>query len=157
MTSNRDNDALSWGGDDDPTLVPGVVEPKLAEGWSIPHSSEQNEGADSSAQQSETAVALAPDVTGSAALVLMGTLAGVYLLYSIGWFIGAARVATPFSDNPVATFMFSLGTWLAVAAPIIWFATSFWLTNDRPRTRLTWLLIGVVALMPMPLLLGVNT
>ena len=160
MTSNRDNDALSWGGDNDPTLVPGSVEPELAEGWSIPHSTEPVEQSDPSARQGsaaepETADAAAPDVAGSAALVFMGILAGVYLLYTIGWFIGAGRVSTPLSD-PVATFMFSLGTWLAVAAPIVWFAASFWLTGDRPRTRLTWLLIGVVVLAPLPLLFGVN-
>ena len=164
MTSDRDNDALRWDGDSDPTLEPGAGEPgsgepELPQGWSIPHSTEEIEASDSSATRRsatvpETADA-APDVAGSVTLVLMGVLAGVYLLYTIGWFIGAGRVATPVSDS-VAAFMFSLGIWLAVAAPISWFAASFWLTNDRPRARLTWLLIGVVALAPLPLLLGVN-
>ncbi|KGJ77560.1 hypothetical protein GY21_07215 [Cryobacterium roopkundense] len=161
MTSNRDNDALSWGGDDDPTLTPGSVEPQLVEGWSIPHSTEQVENTHAAvtepdAEEPRTSDAAAPDFAGSAALVFMGILAGVYLLYTIGWFIGAGRIVTPASTDPVATFMFSLGTWLAVAAPIVWFATSFWLTNDRPRLRLTWLLIGVVVLAPLPLLLGGN-
>lgn len=165
MKSNRDDDALHWGGDGDPTLDQGSVEPELAPGWSFPHSTEEIEAADPSATPvpandasettPETADAAAPDLAGSATLVFMGILAGVYLLYTIGWFIGAGRVVTPVTD-PVATFMFSLGTWLAVAAPITWFAASFWLTHDRPRIRLTWLLIGVVVLAPLPLLLGGN-
>jgi len=156
MTSNRDNDALSWGGDSDPTLVPGSVGPELSDGWSAPHTKEPVEAIDAVETRPEPTAGVGPDVAGSAALVFMGILAGVYLLYTIGWFIGAGRVGVPVSADPLATFMFSFGTWLAVAAPVIWFATAFWLTKNRPGTRLTWLIIGVVALAPLPLLLGVN-
>ncbi|KFF60169.1 hypothetical protein JF66_06100 [Cryobacterium sp. MLB-32] len=169
MTSKPDNDALSWGGDDDPTLMPGSAKAASEaevevegepEGPSNPDTAERF-GADDSrgtewTEDGETADAVASGVAGSAALVFMGILAGFYLLYTIGWFIGVGRIATPVTEDPVAAGMFSLGTWLAVAAPIVWFAASFWLTNGRPRLRVMWLLIGVVVLVPTPLLMGVN-
>lgn len=89
----------------------------------------------------------------SPALVGLGILGGVYLLYTIGWVIGVGRLSNPFTD-PLAQFMFSLGTWLAVAAPVIWFASSFWLTRGKPRLRWTWLILGVVLLAPLPFIAG---
>jgi hypothetical protein len=85
----------------------------------------------------------------------MGIVAGIYLLYTIGWFISASRVDNPLAD-PVGAFMFSLGAWLAVAAPVIWFGAAVWLTDGRPRTRAAWLIAGVVLLAPMPVILGVG-
>ena len=92
----------------------------------------------------------------SVALVGMGVLGGIYLLYTVGWFIGTSRVGNPITD-PVGQFMFSLGAWLAVVAPLVWFGAVYWLTNDRPRFRLLWLLIGVVLLAPLPFIFGVRT
>jgi hypothetical protein len=84
----------------------------------------------------------------------MGILAGMYLLYTIGWFIGVSRIRQPVTDDPVAEFMFSLGAWLAVAAPLVWFGATYWLTTARPRARLVWLLVGVLVLAPIPFIIG---
>jgi hypothetical protein len=85
----------------------------------------------------------------------MGIIAGIYLLYTVGWFISASRVDNPLAD-PVGAFMFSLGAWLAVAAPVIWFGAAVWLTDGRPRVRYGWLIAGVVLLAPVPVILGVG-
>ncbi|TFC01100.1 DNA polymerase III subunit gamma/tau [Cryobacterium adonitolivorans] len=164
MTSSRDDDALGWAGDDDPTLVSGstttpepadapaersgggtgLAEPgsDLPEGWAV---------TGSPGGYVDGPVGRAP--LSSSALVGLGVLGGVYLLYTIGWFIGAGRIENPLND-PLAQFMFSLGTWLAVAAPLVWFASSYWLTRGTPRLRWTWLILGVVLLAPLPFIAG---
>jgi len=161
MTSSRDDDALGWAGDDDPTLVsgssttperadaPAAADPvpaesgtDLPEGWAVTGSP----GGYVDAPAGKAALS-------SPALVSLGILAGVYLLYTIGWLIGVGRLTNPFSD-PLAQFMFSLGTWLAIAAPLVWFASSFWLTRGTPRLRWIWLILGVVLLAPLPFIAG---
>jgi hypothetical protein len=162
MTSSRDDEALGWAGDDDPTLVsagthtpaadapatatsgPVVSEPTtdLPEGWAVTGSP----GGYVDAPEGKTTLS-------SPALIGLGILAGVYLLYTIGWVIGVSRLLNPFTD-PLAQFMFSLGTWLAIAAPAVWFASSYWLTRGRPRLRWTWLILGVVLLAPLPFIAG---
>jgi hypothetical protein len=171
MTTTRDDDALGWAGDDDPTLVSG------------PGASGTPRGTGATAQNSDPAVPAhsgtgaesgdtLPEgwaVTGSPggyvdapagrtpmsspALVGLGILAGVYLLYTIGWIIGVGRLETSLTD-PLAQFMFSLSTWLAIAAPAVWFASSFWLTRRKPRLRWTWLILGALLLAPLPFIAG---
>jgi hypothetical protein len=172
MTTSRDDDALGWAGDDDPTLVSGptgaagalsaagatpqnsdlavptrggtVAEngQNLPEGWAVTGSP----GGYVDAPAGRTPMS-------SPALVGLGILAGVYLLYTIGWLIGAGRLETSLTD-PLARFMFSLSTWLAIAAPMVWFAASFWLTRGKPRLRWTWLILGAVLLAPLPFIAG---
>ena len=173
MTSSRDDDALGWAGDDDPTLVSGSTTPPR-------HADARNSSSpDSATPDSATPDPATPDrdddlavgwtVTGapggyvdapegtapmsSAALVGLGILGGVYLLYTVGWFVGVGRIQFSGLD-PLAGFMFALGTWLAVAAPAVWFATSYWLTRGRPRLRWTWLILGAVLLAPLPFIAG---
>ncbi|WP_104197640.1 hypothetical protein [Cryobacterium sp. M15] len=169
MNARRDDDALNWAGDDDPTLQEGSTDRArpasggVPEGWSIPRVSADSEVATDTtteADNPEPSGAQPPDNTqpsasapSSVALIGMGILAGMYLLYTIGWFIGVARIENSITD-PVTEFMFSLGAWLAVAAPLAWFGVTYWLTMSRPRARLIWLLIGVVVLAPVPFIIG---
>jgi hypothetical protein len=144
-----DDDALRWAGDDDPTLAPGWK----TVGKAVPLEGSST-GAESDAADSHVD-APAPDAAaqaGSAELVLLGVLGGVYLLYSIGWLISAIGLAPELAD-PVAQFMYSLGRWFAVAAPALWFATVLWLAAEHRRARLIWLIAGAVLLVPFPFLL----
>ncbi|MDH6236377.1 DNA polymerase III subunit gamma/tau [Cryobacterium sp. CG_9.6] len=162
MTSNRDNDALSWGGENDPTLdqgsdalasnTPGSDTTALPEGWTVP------EGASPTGtpRPVKTQTPEQADAASSVALVVLGILGGFYLLYTVGWFIGASRIPNPLTSDPVSGFMFSLGIWLAVAAPLLWFAATFWLTASRPRTRLLLLVLGVIVLAPLPVIFGAS-
>jgi hypothetical protein len=87
---------------------------------------------------------------GNAALVGIGIFAGVYLLLTLGWILGAARlqlVAQLFLE-PVA---FQITLWLAVIALPLWFATVFWLTSGkRSWLRFTLLAAGALLLIPWP-------
>jgi len=179
MTSSRDDDALGWAGDDDPTLVSGGA----AAAERTPASTADTTAADVPADRDSATLDTAipdtatsntdlPDgwaVTGSPggyvdvpeepvslsspALIGLGILAGIYLLYTIGWFIGVGRLTSGLTD-PLGQFMFSLGTWLAIAAPAVWFASSYWLTRGKPRLRWTWLILGAVVLAPLPFIAG---
>jgi hypothetical protein len=143
MTSSRDDDALSWAGDNDPTLAQGESPdaPALPDGWSVPGRPETTEAR--------------AEREGASSLALVGTgiLAGIYLLYTIGWFVAVSRIGNPLAE-PVGRAMFSLGGWLAVAAPIVWFAAAYGLTVERPRRRFAWLLVGAVLLAPLPFVFG---
>jgi len=95
--------------------------------------------------------------TPAALLVTYGILAGAYLLYTIGWVISiqrlnAVRVA---SSEPLNAIMFSLDEALAIASPAIWFGSMFLLSRGRkPMIRLLLLLVGLVAVLPWPFVLG---
>ena len=150
-----DDDALRWEGDDDPTLAPGwkVVGKPVDRSTPRPTARmprhpcdaarRRSDGADSVATPAAevdgtTAVdgdADASRQAGSAELVILGVLGGVYLLYAIGWLIWAITPAPELAD-PVAQFMYGLGRWLAVAAPALWFGTVLWLAAEHRRARL---------------------
>lgn len=88
-------------------------------------------------------------------LITYGVIAGVYLIYTIGWVItvaqGAPARATVFDD-----VMLRVQQGLAVASPGIWFAAVLLLTRGRkPLVRLVWLLVGLAIVIPWPTLLGV--
>lgn len=147
-----DDDALSWAGDDDPTLSSASTsttspDPQLAPGWTAV-------GGPGSVAKPQDA---APDAAAasSLALIVLGILGGVYLLYTVGWAISATRIANPAPDI-VGAFMFDLGLWLAAAAPALWFALSLWLTVPGSRRRYLWLLLGALVLVPLPFVAGVG-
>lgn len=167
MSPDPDDDALRWEGDDDPTLAPGwkvVGNPSgstPADAAASGRATESNgttavdhvdgdERAERAATSGDAADAAAQP--GSAELVLLGVLGGVYLLYSVGWLIWAISSAPDLGD-PVAQFMYGLGRWLAVLAPALWFGTTLWLASDRRRARLLWLIAGALVLVPVPFLL----
>jgi hypothetical protein len=144
-----DDDALRWQGDDDPTLAPGWKTVGKAVPLEGSSTAAESNAADS---QADAPAADAAKQAGSAELVMLGVLGGVYLLYSIGWLI-AATTAPPQLADPVAQFMYSLGRWFAVAAPALWFATVLWLATEHRRARLSWLIAGAVLLVPVPFVL----
>ena len=169
-----DGDALGWAGDDDPTLQNRSADADARESSRTPV--ETGTGPEAAAPASAPVYAALPDgwsVKGPTAaveadaaahdsdrspmssftLISLGVFGGIYLLFTIGWFIGVNRIGNPLGDA-LASFMFDLGTWLAVAAPVAWFAVTLWLTRARPRGRILWLLLGVVLLAPLPLLVS---
>jgi hypothetical protein len=166
MTRDPDDDALSWAGDDDPTLsaspaasAPGAdaAESALAPGWKVvgePGTVSDGEQLDGVAVDDEALGADAAAAS-SAALIVLGVLGGVYLLYTVGWVITAGRVPNGSADI-VGGFMFDLGLWLAALAPALWFALTLWLTTAASRWRAFWLILGVVVLIPLPFIAGVG-
>ena len=182
MTTSRDDDALSWAGDDDPTLTPPIqagradagapaaapVEtparapqpetPARApqpEALTVLEQAELAEDAKVEAELIEAEKASAP--LSSLALITLGILGGIYLLYTIGWAIVVARTTVTFFplDSVFLEICFRIGQFLSIAAAPLWFASTLLLTQKRAwRSRLGWLLLGVFVLVPWPFIQG---
>ncbi|GAA5208173.1 DNA polymerase III subunit gamma/tau [Microbacterium kyungheense] len=177
MTKGRDDDALSWDGDDDPTLDVGASGDTAAENASEPEADPADvdapaatslpDGFTAVGRGSETVgasavvpAAVTPAATaaqrgpmGNGELIGVGVLGGVYALFAIGWIIGGLRLQDwrPFL---VSDAMYRGSLWLAVLAPVLWFATVFLLTRlSRAWVRFAWLAAGVVLLVPWPFVL----
>ncbi|MCT9001501.1 DNA polymerase III subunit gamma/tau [Microbacterium memoriense] len=153
MSTGRDDDPLSWGGDDDPTLEVGtpVAAPTLPAGFTA-----VGRGSDDVARiaQAGTATPVAgPVPLSNAMLVTIGVIGGIYALYVVGWFIGGVRLqgTANFLVSPVG---YGAALWLAVAAPILWFVTAFVLTRtSKSWVRIGWLVAGLALLLPWPFIL----
>ncbi len=161
VTTGRDDDALSWDGDDDPTLDVGAksVEPDPAATApaALPDGFDAvGKGSDAVGRlraDGTVAMPTEPAPVGNATLIALGVFGGVYLLYAIGWLIGGLRLqdVALFVVSPMAyvpTFA------LAVASPIVWFAAVYLLTRDRkPWLRIAWFLAGAALLVPWPFIM----
>jgi hypothetical protein len=131
MEDDPDADALSWGGDTDPTHVDAADSSPAAAPHPVP----------------------APG-TGSLLLVGYGVFAGVYLLYTIGWFASVVRNTLTLAGL-IPEIMYQLGEFLAIVAPGLWFGSVLLLTRGRrPLARVLGLLVGMVVLVPWPMLVG---
>jgi hypothetical protein len=164
VTAGRDDDALTWEGDEDPTLDVGAnspgESPTLAAGWNAV--GKGSEAVDAPAGETGTGDAEVPGPAeaaagrqpmGNALLITIGVVGGIFLLYTIGWIIGGLRLegTAQFLVSPVA---YRFGFWLAVAAPAVWFATVFLLTRgSRAWVRIVWLLAGIALLVPWPFIM----
>lgn len=164
MTPGRDDDALTWDGDDDPTLDVGAAAPAespiLPSGWNavgkgseaVDPAAEETEAPDAGRDGSPAKTA-ARQPMGNALLITIGVVGGIFLLYTIGWIVGGLRLegTAQFLVSPLA---YQFGFWLAVAAPAVWFATVFLLTRGaRAWVRIVWLLAGVALLVPWPFIM----
>jgi len=182
VTAGRDDDALTWEGDDDPTLDVGATAPASAEPEISADEAESatgsepeatkvlpdgftavgkgSEGYAPGAEADETAVLADRETAGgasaslgNAALVGLGVLGGVYLLYVIGWIVGGLRLrgTAQFLVSPVA---YDVAMWLAAASPVIWFGTVYVLTRTSPLwVRFVWLAAGALLLIPWPFIM----
>jgi hypothetical protein len=192
MSDRRDDDALAWAGDDDPTLAPvgsPLAEDEVEEIDDTPIRDAQPtdrapaSSAPVSPAPSTTAAAAAPArrtvldeaedaedraaerelaeaeaasrQLSSPALIGMGILGGIYLLYTIGWIVSFSRYQTPLTvDFSVVSYRITLA--LAIAAAPLWFVGTLLLTQSKDiRFRFLWLVIGVLVLVPWPFLMGV--
>jgi hypothetical protein len=153
-----DDDALAWEGDDDPTLDvgPAATDPApakkaLPEGFTA-----VGKGSDEVGRENSDGSVTMPGERrpmGNATLIALGILGGIYLLYSIGWVIGGLRLQGQ-AAYLVTDIMFQGSFWLAVLAPLLWFATVLLLTSGaRAWVRFTWLIAGAALLLPWPFVL----
>jgi hypothetical protein len=157
VTRDQDDDALRWEGDDDPTLAPGWR--RVGNAAPVTDASGGDGGADASAEAEASADAdtdAEPErrQSGSVELVVFGVLAGVYLLYTVGWLLTAVRTTLP-GTSIVADAMYQFGLWLSVLAPALWFGLVYAVVA-KPARRILWLVIGAVVLVPLPFVLGVT-
>lgn len=143
MTSDSD-DALAWAGDEEASKRDAA----LPRGWNAVGKGSAEVGRledDGTVTQ-----AGAPTPMSTTMLLTVGIVGGIYLLYTIGWVIGGLRLK-PLTSLIVADAMFVPWFVLAIAAPALWFLTTWVLTRGRATwIRLLVLLLGVVLLVPWP-------
>jgi hypothetical protein len=147
--SDEDDEALTWAGGRDPshyeTPEPTVQKPsKRAKPDAATDDAEADQPEDDDISPSMSSVLL----------VTLGIFAGVFALYTVGWFVSVQRFVY-FALGPLEQFVFDAQEWLAVLAAPLWFALALLLTRGRkPAVRLIWLLIGAIVLIPWPFVLG---
>ena len=146
-----DDDALSWDGDDDPTLDTGA--PASAAKPAADTSPQETTDAATAAPANSTAVPQAEEERapmGNAMLITIGVLAGFYAIFTIGWVIGGLRLRDA-AHYAVADVAFQGPLWLSVLAPALWFSTVYLLTRrSESWMRLLWLVVGAILLVPWP-------
>lgn len=157
---NTDDEALSWAGDESRMRGSGTWSVPKRAGSASPSSSPvegpRERQVDGPAQNARpnpgppTGTHERPGWHDSAALLLTGVLAGVYLLFTAAWVITALRNPIAIVD-PLGSFMFTLGLWLAAVAGPLTFATIVvWRRGRGVGLRLVWLALGALVLIPWP-------
>ncbi len=87
-------------------------------------------------------------------LVTYGVLAGIFLIYTIGW-ITVVVTSGYTAPDLLGEIMWQLGEFLAIASPALWFVTVMVLTRGRrPLARLLLLVLGLIVVIPWPFILG---
>lgn len=168
VTTGRDDDALTWSGDDDPTLDVGAARtgdpaPQVANGTTDAAPPALPDGYTAVGRGSATVGPIDADGAaarpgereplGNAMLIALGVFGGVYLLYAIGWIIGGLRLQGG-AAYLVTDVMFQGSLWLAVLAPALWFVTVLLVTRAaKAWVRIAWLVGGVVLLIPWPFIM----
>jgi hypothetical protein len=153
VSTGRDDDALSWDGDDDPTLDVGAdAAPRRATPHPAPSAPRKNPAAPAQSSAPVDADDEAPAQLGNAGLVAIGMIAMAYIGFAVGWLIAGARLLAVEGLPVPAT---TLGALMVAAAlgPLVWFGTVLALTR-RSRTwlRFVWLIAGLVLFVPWPFL-----
>lgn len=170
MTREKDDEALSWAGDDDPTLAPATPSsPRGAK--AAPVAPEARRDADGDTPVEPSALDISEEVEDAAAeaylaaiekdtaqlssamLISYGILGGVYLLETIGWLVHVLR--NQIAAASVFQITDQIVQLLAVASAPLWFTAALLLTRNRTtRSRVGWLLLGAFVLVPWPFVLG---
>jgi len=157
---NTDDEALSWAGDESRMRGSGTWSVPKRAGSASPSSSpaegarkRQVDGPGDNARSNPgppTGAQERPGWQDTAALLATGVLAGVYLLFTAAWVITALRNPIAIVD-PLGSFMFAFGLWLAaVAGPLTFTAVVVWRRGRGVMLRLLWLIIGAIVLIPWP-------
>lgn len=145
VTSEPDEDGLRWEGDESPATA------SLPPGWKavgkgsgdVPDDSDATPRPADSTEDGNAGLS-------NAALMGVGALAGAYLLYTIGWVIGGVRMQD-LARLIVADAIYLPWMVLAIAAPTLWFLTTWVLTRGRATwVRILLLVAGLVLLIPWP-------
>jgi hypothetical protein len=159
VSNGPGDEALSWDGDDDPTLEPRMEPARAAKAMRPPKAPRPERtarpahaAAPATAGAEVDAAGDQPAVLGNVALVALGLIAGAYLFFAVGWLIAGLRLQV-LSGVLVSPVMYTAGVWGAALAPVVWFVAALALTRrSRAWVRFSWLIAGIVLLVPWPFL-----
>ena len=162
MTREKDDDALSWAGDDDPTLAPETssapraakVAPAAPVAPAEPSALDISEDVEDAAAEAYLAAAEKDSAQlSSVMLISYGILGGVYFLETAGWLVHVLR--NQIAASSVFQVTDQIVQFFAVASAPLWFTAALLLTRNRTaRSRIGWLLLGAFVLVPWPFVLG---
>jgi len=149
VSSDEEDEALTWAGGRDPSHYE-TPEAKPAKPVKTPTVSKTDADPDAPAEEDEDV----STATSGVVLVLLGILGGIYLLYTIGWFVSWQRLI--YNDpNLLELAAFRIQQVLAILAPPLWFAGTILLTRGRkPTARLLLLVLGALVLVPWSFTFG---
>lgn len=137
-------DPLSWEGDED---APKPAR-SLPRGWNAV--GKGSEGVGRTSDDHAVSAPTPPDALSTPMLLALGVIAGIYLLYTVGWIIGGFNLQAR-AQFLIPGVMYLAGLWTAVLAPALWFA-AVWLLTRRSASwvRILGFLAGVALLVPWP-------
>ncbi len=153
MTGDDDEEALTWVGGRDPSHyeTPEVKPPKPAK---APKTAKPVGDQTAAAESVDDEDADLAPATSSVELVALGILGGIYLLYTVGWFVSWQRLVYVDTDA-LELAAFRAQQVLAIIAPPLWFVVTVVFTRDRkPAVRLLWLVVGAILLVPWSFTFG---
>lgn len=157
--STDDDDALSWAGDESPDPRGTLAgRPSRTRGREPDDIDSAGAGEPSDDGRIDQEARDDKQQLGSVALVLVGLLFGVHLLYAVGWALSIEALQTAYRPlDSLGGVMFSLGLVFAIVSPLVWFVASFWFTRSRPTwTRIAAIAAGAILLVPWPFLVGMR-
>lgn len=144
-------------------------ESSLASGWTVEGQPEKQ--AEALAPEAEAATASSVDAQSplasdkaaqlsSGALVLLGLIGGVYLLFTFVWFswanaASAANAAVVETSGSLGGVLQQIVFWVAPFAPALWFFSVLVLCRGARMWRMVvWLVVGLIVLVPLPMFGG---
>jgi hypothetical protein len=148
VSGDDDDEALTWAGGRDPSHYE-TPEAKA------PRPSKRVAGGRSDVAAAPSVAADGqPPATSATVLVSLGILGGIYLLYTVGWFISWQRLV--YTDPDVLELAaFRIQQVLAILAAPLWFTFTLLFTRERkPAVRLLWLVVGALLLIPWSFTFG---
>jgi hypothetical protein len=84
--------------------------------------------------------------------VLLAVFGGLYAVWTIAWVLAIVAAPTQQASSLLDAIMYQFGEFLGIVAAPLWFGVVWWLTT-AVRTRVILLAAGLVALVPLPLVL----
>jgi hypothetical protein len=84
--------------------------------------------------------------------LLLAVFGGLYAVWTIAWVLAIVAAPTQQASSLLDAIMYQFGEFLAIVASPLWFGVVWWLTAGV-RTRVVLLIVGLVALVPLPLVL----
>ena len=126
--------------------------------WSPSETSAAAPGAETAKVDEAAKAAKADEADGDRGIssgegIALGVLGGIYLLFSAAWIVTALGNPVLIED-PVGSFMFVFGLWLAALAPATWFTAVLAFGRNRSFFwRFAMLALGAAVVIPWPYLI----
>lgn len=121
----------------------------------VPESPAADAGADPAGASSESRQQLS-----NGALVLLGVIGGLYLIYTYVWmtwaqYYSGVNTAVAANSGVIGGALQQTVFWAAPAAPALWFLSAVLLNRGRSTGRLAVaLIVGAILLVPVPMLVS---